>query len=91
MGYENFMRNSCFNEYNKLSKHRSNKKINMSFQFKYLFINNGSTDDPLILLKNSGIKYLSFKKQRCYSFMMGFLYAKKYKFDILIHLAGNGK
>ena len=84
-----------FNEYNKLSKLIDQIKKNKYeiFNLKYLFINNGSTDDSLILLKNSGIKYLSFKKNKGvgYALMMGFLYAKKYKFDILIHLAGNGK
>ena len=84
-----------FNEHNKLSKLIDQIKKNKyeTFNLKYLFINNGSTDDSLILLKNSGIKYLSFKinKGVGYALMMGFLYAKKYKFDFLIHLAGNGK
>jgi hypothetical protein len=26
-----------------------------------------------------------------YALMIGFLYAKKYNFDFLVHLAGNGK
>ncbi len=84
-----------FNEYNKLSKLIDQIKKNKFeiFNLQYLFINNGSSDNSLNLLKNSGIKYLNVKKNKGvgYALMMGFFYAKKYKFDILIHLAGNGK
>ena len=84
-----------FNEYNKLNKliYQIKKNRFKVFNLQYIFVNNGSTDNSLILLKNSGIKYLNLKKNRGvgYALMMGFLYAKKYKFDLLIHLAGNGK
>ena len=84
-----------FNEYNKLSKLIDQIKKNKFeiFNLQYLFINNGSSDNSLILLKNSGIKYLDLKKNKGvgYALIMGFLYAKKYQFDVLIHLAGNGK
>ncbi len=84
-----------FNEYNKLSKLIDQLKKNKFeiFNLQYLFINNGSSDNSLILLKNSGIKYLDLKKNKGvgYALIMGFLYAKKYQFDVLIHLAGNGK
>ena len=84
-----------FNEYNKLNKliYQIKKNRFDVFNLQYIFVNNGSTDNSLILLKNSGIKYLNLKKNRGvgYALMMGFLYAKKYKFNLLIHLAGNGK
>ena len=59
----------------------------------YIFVNNGSTDNSLSLIKKSNIKYLDLKKNKGvgYALMIGFLYAKKYNFDYLVHLAGNGK
>ena len=84
-----------FNEHNKLIRLIDQIKKNKFeiFNLQYLFINNGSTDNSLILLKKSGIKYLNLKKNKGVGFalMMGFFYAKKYDFDYLIHLAGNGK
>jgi len=84
-----------FNEYNKLIKLIDQIKKNKFevFNLQYLFVNNGSTDNSLILLKRSGIKYLNLKKNKGvgYALMMGFFYAKKYNFDFLVHLAGNGK
>ena len=84
-----------FNEYNKLNKliYQIKKNRFKVFNLQYIFVNNGSTDNSLILLKNSGIKYLDLKKNKGvgYALIMGFLYAKKYQFDVLIHLAGNGK
>ena len=84
-----------YNEYNKLNALIDQIKKNsfQVFNLQYLFINNGSTDNSDILLKKSGIKYLNIKKNKGvgYALMMGFFYAEKYKFDYLIHLAGNGK
>ena len=84
-----------YNEYNKLNTLIDQIKKNsfQVFNLQYLFINNGSTDNSDILLKKSGIKYLNIKKNKGvgYALMMGFFYAEKYKFDYLIHLAGNGK
>ena len=84
-----------FNEHNKLNKLIDQIKKNKFevFNLQYLFINNGSTDDSLFLIKNSGIKYLNLKENKGvgYALMMGYLYAKKYEFNFLIHLAGNGK
>ncbi len=84
-----------FNEHNKLNKLIDQIKKNKFeiYNLQYLFINNGSTDNSLFLLKKSGIKYLDLKQNKGvgYALMMGFLYAKKYKFDFLVHLAGNGK
>ena len=71
-----------FNEYNKLIKLIDQIKKNKFeiYYFQYLFINNGSTDNSLFLLKKSGIKYLDLKQNKGvgYALMMGFLYAKKY-------------
>ncbi len=84
-----------FNEYNKLNKLIDQIKKNKFevFNLQYIFVNNGSTDNSLILLKKSGIKYLNIKKNKGvgYALMIGFFYAKKYNFDFLVHLAGNGK
>ena len=54
-----------FNEYNKLNELIDQIKKNKFevFNLQYLFINNGSTDNSLILIKNSGIKYLNLKKK----------------------------
>lgn len=84
-----------FNEYDKLIKLIDQIKKNKfeAFNLQYIFVNNGSTDKSLILLKKSGIKYLNIKKNKGvgYALMIGFFYAKKYNFDFLVHLAGNGK
>lgn len=63
------------------------------FYFKYLFINNGSNDGSLDIIKKSKIAYLDLKKNKGvgYALMIGFLFAKKYNYKFVIHLAGNGK
>ena len=65
------------------------KKYNLT----YIFINNGSTDESLKIIKDSNIKYLNLKSNMGvgYALMIGYLYAKKYNYNYLIHLAGNGK
>jgi len=65
------------------------KKYNLT----YIFVNNGSTDNSLKIIKDSGIRYLNLKSNKGvgYALMVGFLHAKKYNFQYLIHLAGNGK
>ena len=84
-----------YNEYNKLinliDQIKKNKFEQINLQ--YLFVNNGSTDESLKLIKKSGCKFLNLKKNKGvgYALMMGFFYAKKYHFGYLIHLAGNGK
>jgi len=84
-----------FNEYDKLIKLIDQIKKNKfeAFNLQYIFVNNGSTDNSQILLKKSGIKCLNLKKNKGvgYALMIGFFYAKKYNFDFLVHLAGNGK
>ena len=64
-----------------------------NYNFTYIFVNNGSTDESLKIIKKSNIKYLNLKSNKGvgYALMIGYLYAKKYNFKYLIHLAGNGK
>ena len=64
-----------------------------NYNLTYIFVNNGSTDQSLNIIKRSNIKYLNLKSNKGvgYALMIGYLYAKKYNFKYLIHLAGNGK
>ena len=64
-----------------------------NYNLTYIFVNNGSTDQSLDIIKKSNIKYLNLKSNKGvgYALMIGYLYAKKYNFKYLIHLAGNGK
>lgn len=84
-----------YNEDTKLNKLIDQiKKNNYNiYNLQYIFVNNGSTDNSFEIIKKSKIKYLNLKKNKGvgYALMIGFLYAKKYKFDHIIHLAGNGK
>ena len=84
-----------FNEYYKLNKLIDQIKKNKfeEFRLQYLFINNGSTDQSLELIKKSGLKFLNLKKNYGvgYALMLGYFYASKYKFNFIVHLAGNGK
>jgi dolichol-phosphate mannosyltransferase len=84
-----------FNEETKLNKLiRGIKKNSLrSYSLKYLFVNNGSTDNSLNIIKKNKLNYISFNKNYGvgYALIKGYLYAKKYKFKIVIHLAGNGK
>lgn len=84
-----------FNEYTKLKKLIDQIKKNKFkvFNLQYVFVNNGSTDKSQTLLKKSGIKYLNIKKNKGvgYALMIGYFYAKKYNFNLIVHLAGNGK
>ena len=63
------------------------------FNLTYIFVNNGSIDKSLEIIKNSKIKYLNLKRNKGvgYALMIGYLYAKKYNFKYIVHLAGNGK
>ena len=70
-----------YNEYDKLiSLIDQIKKYNYSeFDFKYLFVNNGSNDRSLDLIKDSKLDFLNLKKNKGvgYALMLGFLFAKK--------------
>ncbi len=84
-----------YNEHDKLISLIDQIKKNdyAKFNFKYLFINNGSNDDSLDIIKKNNIDYLHLKKNKGvgYALMLGFLFAKKYNYKFIIHLAGNGK
>ena len=84
-----------FNEDSKLNSLIDQIKIceYREYNLTYIFVNNGSTDKSLELIKRSKIRYLNIKTNKGvgYALMMGFLYAQKYNFDFVIHLAGNGK
>ena len=84
-----------FNEDSKLNNliDQIKKNKHIKYNLQYIFINNGSTDGSQNIIKKSNIKYLNIKKNKGvgYALMIGYLYAKKYKFDYTIHLAGNGK
>lgn len=84
-----------FNEDNKLNNLINQMKINdyKKYGLNYIFVNNGSTDNSLEIIKNSNFKFLNLKKNMGvgYALILGYLFAEKYKYDYIIHLAGNGK
>ena len=84
-----------YNEYDKLNKLFSKIKKNKhkNFGLTYLAINNGSSDQSLNLIKKHKIKYINLKRNYGvgYALMSGYLYAKKNRYDYILHLAGNGK
>ena len=71
-----------FNEHSKLNKliDQIKKNDHKKYNLQYIFVNNGSTDKSLSLIKESRIKYLNLKKNKGvgYALMIGFLYAKKW-------------
>lgn len=73
----------------KLIKKNPHKKYNLD----YLFVNNGSNDNSISLIRSSGLKYINLKKNWGvgYALILGLFYAIKHKYKIIIHLAGNGK
>ena len=84
-----------YNEDNRLNSLIDQIKIYPYNKFKltYIFVNNGSTDNSLKIIKKSNIKYLNLKSNKGvgYALMIGYLYAMKYGYNYLVHLAGNGK
>lgn len=59
----------------------------------FLIINNGSKDGSAKIIKNYEFNCIENKKNMGvgYALMQGFKYAKENKYDVIIHLAGNGK
>ncbi len=84
-----------YNEYNKLINliDQLKKNKHKEYNLQYLFINNGSTDGSHRLILNSKYNFLNLKTNKGVGFalILGFLYAKKYNYNYIIHLAGNGK
>ena len=85
----------CFNEAHRIEnlivKINNFKKINKKIDF--LFINDGSTDNTQNLIKKNKFKIINLKMNRGIgrALIHGYIYAKKNKYSILVHLAGNGK
>lgn len=59
----------------------------------FLFINNGSTDQSLELIKKSKIDFVNSRHNKGvgYALILGFIIANKNNYEYLIHMAGNGK
>lgn len=59
----------------------------------FIFINNGSNDKSLSLIKKNNFSHVSLKKNMGvgYALILGLKLAIKRKYEIIIHLAGNGK
>ena len=66
---------------------KKNKEIN------FIFIDDNSNDKTIKIIKKSKIQYISKKKNLGigHSLIYGLKIAIKKKFDVVIHLAGNGK
>jgi glycosyltransferase involved in cell wall biosynthesis len=69
---------------------QAKKKIK---NINFLFINNGSTDGTLSILKKNKIHIVNLKKNMGvgYALIYGLKLAIKKKIKIVVHLAGNGK
>ncbi len=84
-----------FNEEHRLKNllNQLNKFKYEEYNLKYLFINNGSQDSSKKIIHDSQFAYLNFKKNMGigYALMLGYIFAIKYNYNIVIHLAGNGK
>ena len=84
-----------FNEDSKLIDLINQIKKNpyQNYNLDYIFVNNGSTDTSLNLIKKNQFKFLNLKKNMGvgYALILGYLYAKKYDYNYIVHLAGNGK
>lgn len=93
------MRNLCvipvYNEENRLLKlinQIKNTKFD-NYKINFLFINNGSLDKSLYILKKNKVNYISLKKNYGvgYALLIGLKFALKNNFYTITHLAGNGK
>ena len=69
---------------------KTKKKIK---NIKFLFVNNGSTDNSVDIIKKNKLYLISLKKNMGvgYALILGLKYAIKNGYQITIHLAGNGK
>jgi|TARA_B110000483_G_scaffold40673_1_gene50425 dolichol-phosphate mannosyltransferase len=85
----------CWNEEDRLSSliNQINNFDNSKYKVDFLFINNGSTDESLKIIKNSKIEVKSYKKNRGagYALIDGLKIGIKKKYDVIVHLAANGK
>ena len=85
----------CWNEENRLSNLINQiKNFDQSkYLVDFLFINNGSTDNSLKILNNNKMKVKSYDKNKGIGFALidGLKIGIKNNYDIIIHLAANGK
>jgi len=85
----------CFNEENKLLD--LIKQIKNFDQTKYkvdfLFIDNGSTDRSLQIIKESQVKFISYQTNKGvgYALIDGLKIGIKKNYDSMVHIAANGK
>ena len=66
---------------------------NNRFNIEFLLINSGSNDKSIEIIKNFKVKFISLKKNKGigYVLLLGLKIAKKLKYDLLVHMAGNNK
>jgi glycosyltransferase involved in cell wall biosynthesis len=85
----------CWNEENKLPKLINQiKNFDQSnYKVDFLFINNGSTDKSLKIIKESKINFLTYQTNMGigYALINGLRIGAEKNYDTIIHLAGNGK
>ena len=74
-----------------ISKNKKSKKKIKNINF--LFVNNGSNDNSLHILRKNSLNIINLKKNMGvgYALILGLKYAIKNKYSIIVHLAGNGK
>ena len=85
----------CWNEEDKLPKLINQIKSfdQSNYKVDFLFINNGSTDKSLQIIKESKINYLTYQINMGigYALINGLKIGTEKNYDSIIHLAGNGK
>ena len=85
----------CYNEEKRLVKflNRIKQFKNKRKDIDFFFIDDGSTDNSSNLIKKNKFKFKKLKKNTGVgkALIEGYIYAKRNKYSILVHLAGNGK
>ena len=74
---------------NDINIYQESNKLKIDF----LLINNGSSDKSLEIIKSHKFNFISLKRNKGigYSLLLGLRLAKKNKYQILVHMAGNNK
>lgn len=85
----------CWNEEDKLLNLINQiKNFDQSkYKVDFLFINNGSNDNSLEIIKKSQIEFISYQinKGAGYALIDGLKIGSKKNYDTMVHLAANGK